>query len=1295
MNKVWVLKLLFFFPLVGIAQNTTPVYFKTWEATGASSRILGLSIGEDQRLYGYIDRFIYRYDGNRWIKMIEASGIRNVYLGAKQGLFVGKSGESNWYKPNANGTFEVIDLNSEVSKKALLPIHIEGSKDYIYFMGSNGVFAHKRGQSASKLEQIWKKDALAGCEAGNIFYVADYSNQLVKVQNKDAQLIVDINKTAAQISPMLFARCSADGSVLVKSATHQFFRYAPSSGLKPFSIQGLAPNVPVKWYRSLHSGGYVFLLDDLKIVQTDASGKIMQQWTQTDLKLDSPPTNIVADKQDRIWFVNLEGVGYIHLRTTFEQPVQAEPIASSGGLKKTFQDETNAYIITSEKILHRKLNEAWNAPFQPIYTSPKAIIGDASKGANGALWICDEREIVLLQNEAKTGFPPNLPCKSIAALRISPDRVWVGDEKGLRVIDKQGKVLATQNIPVNDLYVLSQNELLVQERKDKTDQFTKFKYDASGNIISTTRYPEFTKQFFSLDGIFQYNGKIFIYNTENVYRFERDNWVVATEIWQASATKAPNVILPTPDGKLWLVAEDRTGYFTVENGQYVWHALPYRLDKRNSANMLFALPDGSVILRSILGATARITPEAMKKPKGTIAVEVSSVFDHHSGKALYLGTKADLPASWTFSTDVSSLRFHFGHEEGAEAGIEYQTRLEGAESQWQAWNSDAERHYANLSGSYTLHVRMRDGYGRIAETKFSFYVYPPWYARWWALSLWALLLGFGGYYGFRYAVQYRTQQIEARNQELEAKVAERTEVIAQQAEELRSLDQAKTLFFGNVSHEFRTPLTLLLGWIQRLKKERIHLDSAEGSEALYQMQSQVKNLQGLINQIMDLTKIEAGRFELKKEALDMTAFVKRFVGTFQSLADYKEVKLLLETPSAPIPVWASMSALEQVLGNLLNNAIKFTDAGGEIKVHLQRQTDKTLSLSVADTGFGISPEDLPHIFERFYQAKDDRNKQGGGTGIGLALASDLVKLHEGTLSATSELNKGSTFTLVLPIMENAPQVLVEPAPASFDSRVPLAFERQDAPKADPNEDRARLLIIEDQADLRAFIRQMFEADYVVFEAENGEAGFEMAKSAMPDLVLCDVMMPKMNGFEVAEALQQNSETKGIPFLFLTARVAEEDMLHGLSLGAVDYILKPFDTEALRLKVHNLLEMVRRDSLSKRAVPPPETTTESLFQATIRTYVLERLADPNLTVDDLVAQLNLGRSVFYQQFKEAFGISPVVYIRTLRMEAALTYLKREGSTISEVAYQVGFNSIAYFTKTFREQYGKPPSAFLAD
>jgi signal transduction histidine kinase/DNA-binding response OmpR family regulator len=1294
------------------AQSTSPVFFKSWEATGVEKPVRGLSFGDDQNLYGYIDRMIYRYDGNRWMQMIEADRSGGAYFASKQGFYIGASGVANLYKPNPAGTFDVIDLNSEVSRRIkILPFYIQNTQDAVYFIGPDGIFAKNHAQQDGKLEHVWQTSAIAYCNSPDAFYIVDHQKyQLVKIQKGKAQVLAEVAKPGGQVTNILFLRCSAKGSLLMKSFTHQFFRYSPSSGLKPFSIQGLASNTAVRMYRALATGGYVFLLDTAQIIMTDEDGKILQQWSPTDLKLSSPPTDILADKQDRIWFTNADGMGYIDVRSYFEVPIQAESIPS---VDKTLQDKENAYIITSENILRKKLSEAWNVPFQPIYTTSKGVIGDAALGKNNSLWACDGRQFVHLQNGTKTAFPSNTPCKVVETLGIAPEHVWVGDENGLRVLDKQGKVLSTQKIPVNDVYALSHDELLVQERKDKTDQFTKFKFDAGGNIISTTRYPEFTQQFLSLDHIFQYNGQIFIYDTEHVYRFERNNWAIATEIWQPNTATRLNAMQPAPDGKLWLVAEDRTGYFTVENGQYKWNGLPYRLDKRNSAAMLFALPDGSVMMRSLSGNVARIQPEAMKKPQAPIAVEVSAVFNHQSGEALYLGTKANLPASWILSTDVSTLRFHFGHREGAGAGIEYQTRLEGKESQWQAWNNDAERQYDNLSGSYTLHIRIRDGYGRIAETSFPFYVYPPWYARWWALSLWALLLVFGGYYGFQYSVRYRTKQIEMRNRELEAKVEERTETIARQTEELRTLDQAKTLFFGNVSHEFRTPLTLLSGWIQRIKQERIAFDSALGGEALNQMQSQIKNLQSLINQILDLTKIEAGRLELNKEKIDLVAFTKRFVGTFQSFSDYKQLFLQLDLPDTPVGVLADSKALEQVLGNLLSNAIKFTEAKGEIKVTIELEDNKFVVLTVTDTGWGISETDLPHIFDRFYQAKNDRNKQGGGTGIGLALSADLVKLHDGTLTVTSEEGKGSTFTLRLPISEDAPIFISEPIHAA--EFVAPKFESSDSHLPEPNdrvslralpEDCPRLLIIEDQPDLRTFIRQMFEAEYVVYEAANGQEGLVQAQKYLPDLVICDVMMPVMNGFEVAVALQQHPNTKGIPFLFLTARAAEEDLKQGMALGAVDYVLKPFDLEILQLKVRNLLKTVRRNSLSKvpeTSTPTSETKTETetetqgkaetSFQMEVQAFVVANLSNPNLTIDDFTEHLGLGRSIFYQQFKEEFGISPLVYLRNKRLEVAVDRLKQGELTVSEVAYQTGFNSVAYFVKIFREQYGKPPATFI--
>jgi len=1289
LQKMWLLIFTFLvIPISTWTQNTPNIFFKSWEAMGAEKPVIGLSLGEDQNLYGYMDRTIYRYDGNRWLKMLEVDQTRRAFFASKEGIYLGKSGVANLYKPNSAGTFDVIDLNSEVSKrKEILPFYIQNTKEAVYFVGPDGVFAKNHAQPDGKLEHVWQTGTIAYCNSPDAFYIVDHEKyQLAKIQKGKAQVLLEVAKPGGEVTNILYLRCSAKGSLLMKSFTHQFFRYSPSSGLKPFNIQGFAPNVAVRMYRALASGGYVFLLNNAQIVMTDEEGKILRQWSPTDLKLNAPPTDILTDKRDRIWFVNSEGMGYIDLRSSFEAPVQTESISN---LSKNLQDKEYAYIITGENILRKKLSEAWNVPFQPIYTTSKAIIGSAAIGLNNNTWVCDGRQLVHLQNGAKTALPPNTPCKAVATLYIAPDRVWVGDENGLRLLDKQGTVLSTKKIPVNDMYAVSPDELLVQERKDKTDQFTKFKFDANGNVLSTTSYPEFTQRFLSLDRIFQYNGKIFIYDSEHVYRFERNNWTVATEIWQPNAATRLNAILPAPDGKLWLVAEDRTGYFTVENGQYKWFGLPYRLDKRNSAAMLFALPDGSVMMRSLSGKVAIIQPEAMKKPQAPIVVEVSAVFNHLSGEALYLGAKANLPASWTFSTDVSTLRFYFGHREGAAAGIEYQTRLEGAESQWQAWNTDAERQYANLSGSYTLHVRMKDSYGRISETSFPFYVYPPWYARWWALILWALLLGVGGYFGFRYAVQYRTQQFEARNRELEEKVQERTEVIARQTEELRSLDQAKTLFFGNVSHEFRTPLTLLLAWIQRLKKERLDLDSAEGSEALYQMQSQVKSLQGLINQILDLTKIEAGRFELNKAPLDMAAFVKRFAGTFQSLADYKQLKLVVNVPNAPIPLWASMTALEQILGNLLSNAIKFTEIQGEITVTLALKPNKTVELTVSDNGWGISEEDLPRIFERFYQAKNDRNKQGGGTGIGLALASDLAKLHDGTLTATSELGKGSTFTLELPVSENVLLPTPEPTHERLSERTPLPASNQ-SPLS--SADCPRLLIIEDQPDLRAFIRQMFEAEYVVYEAANGEEGIVQAQTHLPDLVICDVMMPMMNGFEVAEALQQNPATKGIPYIFLTARAADEDLRQGLSLGAVDYILKPFDIDVLQLKVRNLFAYMRQASLDKKPPFVPVLPQASAFTLAVQQFVLEHLPNPDLAIEEVAAHLNMGRTVFFKRFKEEMEISPLAYLRQKRLEVAAEYLRQKDLNVSEVAYQTGFNSIAYFTKSFREQFGVTPSEY---
>lgn len=523
--------------------------------------------------------------------------------------------------------------------------------------------------------------------------------------------------------------------------------------------------------------------------------------------------------------------------------------------------------------------------------------------------------------------------------------------------------------------------------------------------------------------------------------------------------------------------------------------------------------------------------------------------------------------------------------------------------------------------------------------------------------------------------------------------------IEDQARQLRVLDEAKSRFFANASHELRTPLTLIVGPLEQLVAASNDRFEPDVREQLAMMQRNGQRLLRLVNQILDLTKLEAGGLVLDRRWQNLVAFVRQHVRLYEGLATYEGVDLSFhaDVPTCVIPFDAEQ--FEKVLANLISNALKFTDAGGRVSVRVQATSDAA-AVVVEDTGAGIAVDQLGGIFGRFYQAEDSATRTHEGTGIGLALVRELVTLHGGDVHVESELGRGSTFTVRLPKGDPAGETSAsgeEVNSAGGRERYRLVPRTAPEPDADDHrpaggEDRTTILIVEDNADMRAFIRSILAPAYRVLEAADGEAGFQTARTALPDLILADVMMPTMDGLAMGRALREDPTTGSIPLVLLTARAALDDRIAGLETGADAYLVKPFDAKALRLQVGNLIARQHRlrDGLNRERAPIAMPTT---FEARVREVIEQHLSDPQFSVEVLAEEVALSRQQLYRRLRDETGTTPVAYIRKIRLDRSAVLLRERRGNVSEVAYAVGFNSLSYFSSCFHQHFGKPPTSFL--
>jgi signal transduction histidine kinase/ligand-binding sensor domain-containing protein/DNA-binding response OmpR family regulator len=562
-------------------------------------------------------------------------------------------------------------------------------------------------------------------------------------------------------------------------------------------------------------------------------------------------------------------------------------------------------------------------------------------------------------------------------------------------------------------------------------------------------------------------------------------------------------------------------------------------------------------------------------------------------------------------------------------------------------------------------------------------------------------------------VGWRVRTLRARALELGRLVDERTRELRVnqhqlelRTEQLKELDRAKSRFFANVSHEFRTPLTLTIGPLEDLRARVEREPIVEPPRELDMALRNSRRLLRLVNQILDVAKLEAGQMKLRARRQDLATFARGVAAAFGQIAAQNHIDFEVIAPDA-VDAWFDADALEKVLGNLLSNAFKFTPDGGRIALRVDTH-DTVGRIKVTDSGPGIPPEYLPHVFERFYQVDESSTRAQPGTGIGLALARELVELHGGSITAESD--GGATFTVELPLGRTHlrdDQIVGRPedSPASTDGlEVEHAVTRdgdREPRNADAATDRTTLLIVDDSADMRAYVRSHFESRYSVLEAADGEAGIERAKSLLPDLVISDVMMPGVDGNTLCRTLKSDAETDFIPIILLTALASTENRVAGLVGGADDYLAKPFEMRELEARIENLIATRRRlrERFAAEAVNLPSPSQEPALGSADQAFVdrlyatiAAHLAEPEFGVAELAEQVFLDRSHLFRRTRELVGETPSDLLRRLRLERAAQLLKEGAGNVAEVAYAVGFQSLSHFSRSFRDAHGVSPSAY---
>ncbi|MEM6782250.1 MAG: ATP-binding protein [Bacteroidota bacterium] len=1313
----------------------------------AGTQVTGLTVAPDGVLYAATPRGLLAYDGARWRRHRVRSGTRSVTRDGQDRLWVVTDGEFGYVAPDSLGTLTFV------SRRDSLPENARGAlaNQLVHFRGTVGVAALGpvlvRWDDDAHFRTWPVEDGAHTALIGDTFYLVEPSRGLSEI-HADGPASITSTLLSGPNTYVVSSPLSNDTVPLIVATEQQLWR-VEGTALEPFQTEAAAylraAAIRARGTRWLPSGLLAVATKRGGLVLLDPEGRL-RQIIDDGAGLPSPSVFSVWEDAERgLWIGTDQGVAYRppHPITHFDERAGLDGIVLA-----VVRHAGRIYAGTSTGLYRLAQAPALDqrARFEALDGVSGACL-DLLSAQSRLLAACVDGTFVADPGELRLR---RIDDRTTYSLATNGTHTWSLDARSvLSSLDFDGSGWTVTSLDT----VATGSPTLMQAMPDGTLWIGTRRGTVHRVELDDEGRPARAEAWGRDDGLvdtdwampFEVEGRPAIGTKTGLYRYgpgATPAFAIDEPLGRLLVDEArsfPNVFLLDTDanGDVWYYGGEDLAVARRTEGGYRLDRSPIQvLFDQGSYYALRAEPTGTVWLGGTTGlfrlAEGRQRDEA---PYPALVRQVSLV-----------GTDSLLAASHhvlglTTPLDAASnaLRFEFAAPSPM-GPLSFRYRLAPFEESWSNWSEIAEKEYTNLPpGSYAFEVQAEDQRAVLSGVgSFTFEIRPPWYATVWARLLFAVaglaLLG-----GIAFvADRRRTRLLNDRARALETAVEERTAEVHRQndllmeqtvqleaqAEQLREADRLKSRFFANVSHEFRTPLTLTIGPLEDIREGRHGEVSAPVHDHLGLALRNARRVLGLINEILDVAKLEAGRLQLQASEHDLGAFVQTVASAFEPVAQRQGLTYRVAVPDAPVPVYFEAVHLEKVLLNILANAFKFTPVGGTIRVDV-RATAAEARVRVRDSGPGIAPADLDRLFDRFYQTSESARGGQPGTGVGLALAKELTDLHGGTIAVESEEGFGSTFAVALPLGRShlddsqiapvaAPMHTPRAEQVAHDLDAVLAADGTDPEPEAFDDDRTTVLVVEDNAEVRAYVRRhLEEADgeaptYRVLEAQDGRAGLDLARRLLPDLVLSDVMMPAMDGFALCQALKSDPETDFLPVILLTARAAAEDKLEGLGIEADDYLTKPFDVRELRARIGSLI--ANRQRLRERfaqtgaALPEPSgdgglhaatvdvDSADAVFLERVRTVIEARMSEDAFSVAQLAEAVGLSRGHLHRQLSALAGQTPSEAIRSMRLERSAMLLRSEAGTVSEVAYAVGFKSVAHFSNAFAKHYGCRPSAY---
>lgn len=1293
---------------------------------------------------------VLEYDGVTWrVHYMEGRPMRSLAINDSGTVFVGGYDGQLWYlAPGPKGTLEFVSLSAHVDEK---------------HRSTKGIWSTHAVKSricfrTSKYLYIWDHRKMVTLEAGpeSTFKSSFVHNGELIVQDAGKGLLKLTGDTLQPLpggddfaGPRIrvftsFSDDPDDNRILVGRRASGFHLY-DGENISPFPTEA---DDYLKQYKLNHgirlSTGEFALAAQKGLVIISREGKLN---AVIDAAYGLQHDNIkyvFRDKWENIWLCKDSGMSKIEYHSPFSF---IENTSTLPGLVMAVVRHKNSLYVGARNGLFHAEHGLTFKPVPGAVFSCNSLISDGNR-----LLAATDRGVFQVENDRLVTVIED-PSLSLLNSKHFPGLIWCGTTGGLLI------ALENNGGRFREAFRSESIDYSIHSMAEETNG--DLWLGTAGDTVVRVRFPNGLNQpeitpFGEEQGLLggesfaaEGPGYVMIGTTKGLFKFNHENGafipdpVLGKDFAGGENAKPVFRTARGWDGQIWFISRSlvyRAVPESNDNHRFQIIDKPFRRLPLDQTNAVYPDPALKTVWFARNDGLYGFDTSVKKDYRRPFTPLVRRVMLNEGGEnqmILYNGDRAEAPPTPQIAFKNRDVYFEYAAPFfEAEDKTLYQCLLEGYDGGWTVWSRKTKRSYTNLDpGVYRFRVRAKNVYGTVGEGEYRFRIPAPWYRTWWMYLLYTAFFIFFVYM----LVRWRSRKLVREKQHLENTVTERTREIHDknlqlerqtrqlhgQSEKLKEMDRVKSRFFSNISHEFRTPLTLILGPLEQMLSDAA---DKKGKKRIHTMLSNTQLLLNLINQLLDLSRLDGGKEKLRAARRDVVPFLKGVIANFETAAEQKKLDLSFHADPGNITFYFDGQKMEKVMNNLLMNAVKYTPSGGAVTVSVSisrpEHPDRAgarefVKISVKDSGAGIPRDQVNHIFDRFFQAERLKTKPRGGAGIGLAVVKEYVDLHQGKIDVHSLENKGTEFVLrfftgsdhlepdqISDVHETAESPSQPYKTLETEYHMEEAGDGDAADAAPETADDAEtpgkpvVLVVEDNADVRRYICEPLTADYSVIEAVDGDDGIKKALTRIPDLIVSDVMMPGTDGYELCRTLKKDIKTSHIPIILLTAKASKESVVEGLDTGADDYVTKPFNTEILSARIKNLIElrMHLQSKIQKQMLMQPDeinvSSMDREFINDLKAAIQKHMSEADFGVERLSELVYMDRSTLFRKIKALTGETPQVFIRSFRLQRGAELLKKKFGTVSQVAYEVGFDNVAYFGKCFKDKYNILPSSYIA-